>query len=114
MSEYAVTIRMSPEDFERLCENSGDLRNAFPALFDRLRDGGKPANMRRQWRQIYWIGAEYPSLLLARSFLEAIGEDYQVVVDEGADEHGLPYGWVILTDYLSPVWAAQAEGSGHA
>jgi hypothetical protein len=104
MTEYAVTVRISPEDFDRLCENSGDLRQAFPALFDRLRDGARVANMRRQWRQIYWTGDEYVNLLLARSFLEALGEDYQVAVDEGADEQGRANGWVILTDWLSPVW----------
>ena len=110
-TSYAVIVRISPEDFERLSENSGNLHQAFPALYERLRDGGKPAVMRRPWRQIYWTGQEYVNLLLARSFLEAIGEDYQVVVDEGADETGRANGWAILTNYLSPVWARLAEES---
>ena len=108
-TDVLVTIRLSPEDFDRLCENSGDLRQAFPALYERFRDGADQAVMRCEWRHIYWMGDDYTRLLLARSFLDAIGEPCQIAVDEGADDQGRANGWVILTDYASPVWAKNSN-----
>lgn len=109
MTEYAVTVRITPEDFRYLCEDAGELANIRPDKRVRFQDHatGQYGLMHREWRHVYWLGRDYVTALLARSFLEAAGEDYQVVSDEAGPFPDESYGWVILTDYASPVWARQ-------
>jgi hypothetical protein len=47
----------------------------------------------------YWVGTEYPAVVLARAFLASRGFECQTVVDAAGGE------WVILTDYDH--WADQ-------
>ena len=92
--KYAVTIRMAPEDFTTLVQDGGPL-SSIPAG-ERGRFTEKPS---RLWKYIWWLGGQYVSVLLARSYLEAIGEDYQIAYDESEWDNGRALGWVIFTDY---------------
>lgn len=49
---------------------------------------------------ILWIG-QWSSLLLARAYLDSLGERYQVLFDTGADPD---MQWVLLTSYMTPTW----------
>ena len=46
------------------------------------------------WKMAYWVGSEYTTVVLARSFLASRGYESQTVVDLNGDDD-----WVILTDY---------------
>ena len=97
MSEprYAVTIRMAPEDFTTLVQDGGPLSSIPPtSIRSRFRDAPE-----RAWRYVYWVGDHYVNVLLARSYLEAVGEDCQVASDEAEWDNGQSLGWVIFTDY---------------
>jgi hypothetical protein len=45
------------------------------------------------WTWAYWLGAGYPSVILAKAYLASEGIAYQVASDEADGE------WVILTHY---------------
>lgn len=91
---YAVTIRIGAEDFAMLVEDGGPLASIPPDKRGRFADAPT-----REWQRIYWLGSQYTTVLLARSFLEAIGEAYQIVYDEAQWDDGRVLGWAILTDY---------------
>src|SRR5215472_11323832 len=107
---YAVTVRVSARDFEHLTEQAQDaaglmcsevgseyVRNWPGRFIDYSTGRGKDAVFEQEWKYAYWVGNEYVNVLLARSFLESIGERYQVVGDEATEDDGRPFGWVIFT-----------------
>jgi hypothetical protein len=128
---WAVSIRVSGHDFERLCDNMGEVPKALhldpdsPHYWpDRFTgdDAGTAVDPGR-WKYVYWVGDNYASVIVARSFLAAIGEPFQVASDEAVEEateaHGVTHhthgpGWVIFTDYASPVMRRDAKPVGEA
>lgn len=112
----AVSIRISPEDYEHLSVVSSVQPHRLEQYPDRFRDpargGFVPAAELEQWRYASWYD-RYSDLLLARAFLAAIGEPFLVASDEYVEEapeaHGIIHhvhgaNWVIFTDYASPTW----------
>lgn len=118
MTEYSVTIRLTADDFEHLSVMLSDRANfgldQFPDRFaDPAAGEAIPAAELEQWAYAYWL-EDYPHVILARSYLEAIGEPFRLVSDESFEEpekaHGLVHhthsaSWVIFTGYASPYWA---------
>lgn len=104
-----VRLRIDAHDFENLTANSGKAGYQVDWAPDRFRDpDGRltPVATLRRWDYAYWFDG-YASLILARSFLEAWGEGFLVASDEAAPD----YGWVIFTDYASPVWVRAVPGT---
>ena len=104
MTTQAITVKLvlDADDFDRLCENSGKASGIAAGKNRwRFKDAGDGAPPVLPWRYVYWLGRNYANVLLARSFLQAWGEDFQVA----SDEAGPDYGWVIFTDWASPSWA---------
>lgn len=93
-----MNIHLTALDFELLRNN--DLK-WNPEFLDQLEFisrntvGAKRADMGYRWQRMYWFGDNYASVILAKSFLSALGQDYELYYDtaEGFE------GYVILTDY---------------
>lgn len=119
----AVIIRISREDFAHLAAEATALAShrGVTQFADRFHDQSRsdfvpPAEL-EQWRYAYWYD-DYTSLILARSFLAAIGEPFLVTSDEYTEvaetAHGLIHhvhgaDWVIFTDYASPAWTRHTK-----
>ncbi|SFQ82016.1 hypothetical protein [Amycolatopsis rubida] len=93
-----VTITVDATDFEQLWTtcmawasagwDTGEQEGQFePVQSDAVEYG---------WKHAYWMGGNWASVVLARSFLAAVGHDFQVVADT-ADDPGYR-GFVILSD----------------
>jgi hypothetical protein len=69
--------------FEKIWPNDG-------IIFD--------SRWRSDWARAYWVGDQWATVLFARSFLDSIGETYEVVWDlaENPDCQ-----FVILTNYVA-------------
>ena len=95
----SVVISMDGEDFELLCENSGECAPlaAQPGRFEGMRASEPPSFS--DWPRIYWLGRSYMAVILARAFLAAYGYRYEVLWDNAGPEDGLSFGWCILSDY---------------
>ena len=96
MSTHRIITVVGDEDFERLYENSGYWRDArdVGGRFE-----GERKHPGRPWKKIYWLGGNYASVILARSFLAAEGSGWEVLYDAAEYPSGESLGWVILTDY---------------
>lgn len=98
-------LGLTEDDFIHLCTNSAQWAEETADWAPHIRDGrfegdGRAGNQPSQhWRMAYWVGTEYPAVVLARAFLASRGFECQTVVDAAGGE------WVILTDYDH--WADQ-------
>jgi hypothetical protein len=97
MPEVAITLDQN--DFQRLWHthmrwagqgwNSEDHADRFETVDDRPID--------YLWSNAYWMGDTWASVVLARGYLNALGQAHQVISDIGDD---LAYaGYVLLTNY---------------
>lgn len=95
-----ITVSMDEHDFEQLADNSMKWSGGgWEEQLDRFLPYGNAKEVCLSYSFAYW----YPnatSMLLARSFLDAAGEHYQVLFDEA--DGTTPY--VITTDYASRAW----------
>lgn len=95
------TIEMDEHDFDKLASDINPWR-AGRDRWSTQHDGERFRNMPRSeavsydWLAAYWVGREYTTAILARSFLTAIGEKSQLLSDEGHGE------LVLVTNFLSP------------
>jgi hypothetical protein len=100
-----IHIEMNATDFELLRVNTmawgphwadhiadGQFRNATWAVGDSL-----APEIRTDWGVAYWF-PDWTTVILARSFLAHLGEDYQILADEAEMCVDLS-PWVILTNY---------------
>lgn len=83
-----VVISVDAYDFKHLAKAKGSPVD-IAAERGLLDDLGSTA-----WEWIYWLGAEYVNVILARSFLLARGCQFEIAWTESD-------GWAILTDYDS-------------
>lgn len=121
-------VEMTGEDFERLTNNSTAWSNSWTNPGKRA--DGRDVSWRHQveegrfehaqkpydtepkddWHVIYWVGSSWSDVMLCRSFLAAEGYEYEILLDLATMVEGTPEKpgqlpeYVILTDYLSPVW----------
>lgn len=82
-----LEVRLTPEDFTNLWEQSMDWGQEWKIQADRF-DNGISFN----WQKAYFFELCYANFVLARSYLKSIGVLFEVTNDAAG-------GWVILTDY---------------
>jgi hypothetical protein len=90
-----VQISMDEADFRLLVHNAagwaGQNWEEKIGRFEVQGTPGMPPGM--HWQMAYWVGSEYTTVVLARSFLASRGYESQTVVDLTGND------WVVLTDY---------------
>jgi hypothetical protein len=120
MGAITVKLVLDDQDFEHLTQNSMQWGDGGPDWKQKIRDGrfelyggsdgGPPVQWpSAHWKYAYWVGDSYGGLILVRAFLAAWGFDYQAAWDTAEHPNGETLGWVILTDYESPVWQRARE-----
>ncbi len=97
MPQVAITLDLS--DFQLLWHtharwagqgwDSEDQAGRFETL------GGRSIDY--LWSDAYWMGGTWASVVLARSYLDALGQAHQVISDMGEDPAFA--GYVLLTNY---------------
>jgi len=97
-----VTLRINGDDFDRLTLNS--MRWSASDWYDqadRFETTSRGEEINWGWTYAYWVGDAWANVILARVYLESIGEPYQVLWDmvENPDP-----SWVILTNYTAEAW----------
>lgn len=110
----SIVISLDADDFERLWVTSSHATKSMNKITDRFHDPDSDTfpDVTR-WQYAYWFDS-YASLILARSFLYAYGELFQVTSDEYGEDappggHVHSPGWVIFTDFASPCWAKRYD-----
>ena len=112
-----MTINVTADDFELLTANSASWASSAGSWAEQHgRFEPAPGTSSRpfdpswhpswDWAMAYWLdGTAWVAAMLARSFLDARGEAYEIVRDT-ADGGGDHYAgsWVILTNYRTPGW----------
>lgn len=102
-----MNIHLTPQDFDLLRENdmawSRELQTSarFTAVLTTFpSERATGICVANPWKRIWWFGREYSAVILARTFLEAYGHDYEVLRDHGHEwDSNEEFGYVILTDY---------------
>jgi hypothetical protein len=80
-------MKLTEQDFQNLWDTSMAWGSEW-----RAQDGRFDPPVSYEWRQAYWFELSYANLVMARTFLESKGEDYEVSSDEAG-------GWILLTNY---------------
>lgn len=101
-----IEIHMDDSDFEHLTQVSMEwATHNWSTQSDRF-ENCTPGEAfteepRWDWRMAYWLGEDYTTLLLAKSYLAAIGEPFEVLwdLDENPD-----MSYVLVTNFVSPAW----------
>lgn len=96
MTATTVVVVMDDEDFDMLPETSMawagiDWEEKHPGRFIPARSA--ETEIRWNLTRAYWLGDPYASVLLARAFLQAREEEFQVLVDDSQGQ------FVIVTNY---------------
>lgn len=107
-----VVIDMDGDDFDHLCESSMRWRgNSWREQAGRFEPHGKKydEDPSWEWSVAYWVGDSFTTVLLARAFLQGLGETYEIVFDTAEHPSGACIGYVILTHYESKSWKEQKE-----
>jgi hypothetical protein len=123
-----INIEMDGKDFERLTSNSTSWSNSWSDPGKRAdgvdvswrtqvdegrfehTEGAYDDEPKDDWHVAYWVSSNWSDVMLCRAFLKANGYEYEILIDlatavEGTpDKPGRLPDYVILTDYLSPVW----------
>lgn len=107
MTVNAITIQMDENDFDALSSTSmrwaghgwEDQINRFEGTAEDA-PGVRPVF---SWAIAYWVGDSWANVILARSFLAAMGEESAVVWDD-TEPPEYPPGYVILTDFETRSW----------
>jgi len=110
-----ITLRLDADDFIRLTDMSsrwtGDWRLEQEERWETI---GADEEIRWDFGHAHWVGPEWTNVIFARHFLDAIGEEYQIIWDMAENPD---MSWVILTNYAadstqdeSPESAAPATG----
>lgn len=101
-----IVIRMDDSDFEHLYFTSMEWRhengrNDWTEQADRFELHGSDTEIDWSFRYAFWVGEEWANVMFARAYLESAGQEYQILWDmvENPDP-----SWVILSNYISPVW----------
>jgi len=81
----SVVIMIDEADFMRLPNSHESLTRDSDVSRFRYLHG-------KLWNQIYWFGADYTAVILARAFLLARGIEFSI-------GRGELTGWCIVTDY---------------
>lgn len=93
-----VRIKITAEDFNRLWNTHTTWGYGFSDQLAKGRFETVNGEMSTRWQQAYWMGDNYTTVILARSWLSP--ENYAVVWDTACAEY------VILTQYNWEVRAA--------
>ena len=101
-----IEIHMNDGDFEQLAVTSmgwaGHDWSAQSHRFENWTPGKAfTEEPRWDWRMAYWLGENYTTLILAKSYLAAIGEPFEVLWDL-AENPDMSY--VLVTNFVSPAW----------
>ena len=118
MTAITLKLVLDDMDFGYLTENSSEWAANATDWEPKVRAGrfqvSKPGVQTGRWKYVYWLGGDYAAVIIARAFLAAWGEGCEVAWDTAVHPNGEPLGWVIFTDYESPVWqrARESERKG--
>lgn len=101
-----ITVTLDENDFELLAHTSmrwsyPDGRNDWTQQEGRFFLVKHEEDINWQYRHAFWLGTEWTTVLLARAYLDAVGQPYQVLWDmvENPD-----MSWVIITDHEPAGW----------
>lgn len=89
-----IAMTMTSDDFDRLVSVHTAWGEHLWTSSDRFELTGTDQTIRYIWANAYWVEGGWASVILMRSYLDALGTPYQVVWDTGDDP-----GYVVLTDY---------------
>ncbi|MEU0937215.1 hypothetical protein [Embleya sp. NPDC005971] len=95
-SPSVIVMAMSPSDFSRLCQDGQPWRTAAPHDPHRFVVVDDAPELADHWARAYWVGDNWISVMLIRSYLEARGHKFQIVHDDTDITHA---GYVVLTNY---------------
>lgn len=101
-----VVLRLSADDAESLVESSTSWGQDWRAQDGRFEHTSKAyaAAPSYAWKWALWVGPAWASVVLLRSYLDAVGESCEVLHDLAEHPDGSPLGYVVLTDWASPSW----------
>jgi len=105
-----MIVRMDEMDFEKLTENSAHWGEWAKNKADRWEHATEEYDTEPSWdwSYAYWVGEDWSRVILCRSFLESGGwgysHPYEIVWDMAEHPNGQFLGYVILTNYASPIW----------
>lgn len=109
-----LPLAVDADDIERLVDTSMRWGEDWRAQADRFEhataDPDTPPSYR--WALAYWVGTSWLNVVAFRSYLEGIAHPLEILWDTALGPDGSAVGYVVLTDWHSPVWRpadAQAE-----
>lgn len=97
-----MNLIITPEDFELLRNNDtswADILRYSADITTRFRVVAKRKTLGNPLTRIYWFGRDYVTVILARTFLENYGHEYEVLWDNAGEWEKPSFGYAILTDY---------------
>lgn len=97
-----MNITITPEDFDLLRSNDmswADILKYSADLSHRFKVIAKRKTLDNPLTRIYWFGRDYATVILARTFLESHGHEYEVLWDKAGQWEKPPFGYAILTSY---------------
>jgi hypothetical protein len=122
-----IVLDMTADDFQRLTVNSTNWADSWAQSWrGQLIDDGRFEHVSTirsgafvptsNWRVGYWVERDWSHVMLCRAFLASEGHDCEILFDLAGGKQvneidGEPIfegEYVILTDFLSPVWVESA------
>jgi hypothetical protein len=102
------TIKMDEHDFDMLSETSMHWGPSWAdhlatGRFEDMSPGATFAPLPQSvlnWEMVYWVADDWSHVMFMRSYLESLGEPYQLLWD--MDYSGGKYA--ILTNYVNASW----------
>jgi hypothetical protein len=101
-----VLIYMNETDFEQLTETATLWADYAERHWSKKHDRFETQDgeaLSFEWTTAYWVGCSWTAVILAKSYLTTIGQDYQIVWDLGLHENFETIGWVVLTNYKTGI-----------
>ncbi|MFJ1700468.1 hypothetical protein ACIOHC_36355 [Streptomyces sp. NPDC088252] len=98
-----ISIEMDEHDFQRLTRTSMRWGRSWAVQAGRFEHTTKSFDTAPSWdwKMAYWVGEDWANVMLVRSFLKAMGADFEVVWDM-AENPDMSY--LILTDFETESW----------
>lgn len=111
-----MKVYMDAHMFEYLTQNSmewGESWRAHDGRFENHSAEKADTAPSYDWKIAYWIGDDAASMILARSWIIEQGHECALLWDMAEHPNGDLFGWVLLTDYESPVWTRRFTREDH-
>lgn len=111
-----MNVHMDAQMFEFLFETSmewGESWRAHDGRFENHDSDNPDTPPSYDWKIAYWFGNDTAAMILARSWIIEQGYGCALLNDLAEHPNGDPLGWVLLTDYESPVWTRGYTREAH-